>query len=165
MTVSATAGGVPTGTVKVLRGFTTACTATLSHGTGTCSLKAKQLKKGSHALCALFVGDANHLSSASATATLKITYHPPGRSEQKRATPLCCTAWRGNKGPRDWRARVATRRRGSHDRACMRALCRRVDVACEDETSAILTSSRPPGTGTPARAGRGVESSGVFASR
>lgn len=73
MKVTAAAGGAPTGSVKVLQGFTTVCTATLSHGSWTCSLKAKQLKKGSHSVYALYGGDGNHLSSASKTVTLKIT--------------------------------------------------------------------------------------------
>ena len=70
---TATAGGAPTGTVGVYQGFTKLCSATLSLGKAHCSLKAGQLKKGSHAIYAYYSGNKNHLSSASKTATLKIT--------------------------------------------------------------------------------------------
>jgi serine protease len=73
MTATATAGGAPYGTVAVYQGFTKICSATLFHGKATCSLKAGQLKKGSHGVYGYFGGDKNHLSSASKTVTLKIT--------------------------------------------------------------------------------------------
>ena len=73
MKVATTAGGAPYGTVGVYQGFTKVCSATLSKGKATCSLKANQLKKGSHSLYGFFSGDKNHLYSSSKTVTLKIT--------------------------------------------------------------------------------------------
>jgi serine protease len=73
MKVSATAGGAPYGTVGVYQGFTKICSATLKFGKATCSLKAGQLKKGSHGVYGFFGGDKNHLNSSSKTVTLKIT--------------------------------------------------------------------------------------------
>jgi serine protease len=71
--VAATAGGGPYGSVGVYQGFNKVCTATLSKGKATCSLKAKELKKGSHAVYAYYGGDKNHSYSSSKTVTLKIT--------------------------------------------------------------------------------------------
>jgi serine protease len=71
--VTAAKGGTPSGKVGIYQGFTKVCGATLYKGKATCSLKAKELKKGSHTLYAYFGGDKNHLYSSSKTAKLKIT--------------------------------------------------------------------------------------------
>jgi serine protease len=71
--VTAAAGGTPYGSVGVYQGVAKVCTATLSKGKATCSLKAKELKKGSHTLYGYYGGDKNHLYSESKTVKLKIT--------------------------------------------------------------------------------------------
>jgi hypothetical protein len=67
------AGSVyPTGRVQVRIGGTTLCTVTLSKGTGSCTLTARQLRAGTYAIIAVYLGDANYHSSQSAGKTLKV---------------------------------------------------------------------------------------------
>jgi hypothetical protein len=73
ITVSATLAGTPTGKAKIYSGLVVLCTATLVAGKGSCTLKAKELKKGTHKVYAYYLGDANHLTSAAAMKSLKLT--------------------------------------------------------------------------------------------
>jgi Bacterial Ig-like domain (group 3) len=73
VSVSHVGGVYPSGKVQVRRGGTTLCTITLSKGTGSCSLTARQLAAGSYTLGAVYLGDANYHSSSAATRPLKVT--------------------------------------------------------------------------------------------
>jgi hypothetical protein len=78
VTVSSAAGGTPTGTVTVTATppYTgvTACTVTLTAGTGSCMLPATLLAAGTYQLTATYNGDTTYAASASATtAALTVT--------------------------------------------------------------------------------------------
>lgn len=63
--VTAAHGGVPTGNVLVGFGKTIVCTIKLSHGAGSCTLSARQLKAGAPSLVANYPGDSAHFGSSS----------------------------------------------------------------------------------------------------
>ncbi len=69
--VTAAHAGVPTGSVLVGYGSTIVCTIKLSHGAGSCTLGARQLKAGTRQLSASYPGDKVHYGSGS--RTVKIT--------------------------------------------------------------------------------------------
>jgi hypothetical protein len=64
--------GTPGGTVKITSGSTAICTITLKSGKGSCTLKASQLKAGSHPLTASYQGSTDFTGS-SAKKTLTVT--------------------------------------------------------------------------------------------
>ena len=66
--VSRTDGAIPTGTVTFLDGAAAIGTATLN-ATGTATLTTSALVGGLHAISATYAGDANNLTSSSATVT------------------------------------------------------------------------------------------------
>jgi hypothetical protein len=70
--VTASGGGVPTGSVIVRSGATTICTITLAHGAGSCTLGPRQLKAGSRALSASYGGDKNDYAAGSAAKTIAV---------------------------------------------------------------------------------------------
>jgi hypothetical protein len=72
--VAVTATGVtPAGTVEVMSGTTTLCTATLTSGQASCALSGSQLPVGTHPVDAVYVpADANVGGSASTTKSLRI---------------------------------------------------------------------------------------------
>jgi hypothetical protein len=73
VTVRVTArGGVPTGSVIVQSGATTICTIALSHGAGSCTLGAHQLKAGSQPLIARYGGDKSDDGSSSTVQKIAI---------------------------------------------------------------------------------------------
>jgi hypothetical protein len=63
--VTAANGAVPTGNVLVGTGHTLLCTVKLSHGAGSCSLGARQLKVGTTPLGAIYRGDTTLKNSLS----------------------------------------------------------------------------------------------------
>jgi hypothetical protein len=62
----------PTGKAQVRIGSTTVCTVTLSKGAGSCTLTVKQLRAGTYAIIAVYLGDVNYHSSQSSRKTLKV---------------------------------------------------------------------------------------------
>jgi serine protease len=70
--VTATGGGIPTGTVKIYKGTTVLCTATLTLGSGHCSPTAKKLAKGTYLVSAKYGGDTSDLTSTSSKLSLKV---------------------------------------------------------------------------------------------
>jgi Bacterial Ig-like domain (group 3) len=73
VTVRVTASGrVPTGSVIVRSGATTICTIALSHGAGSCTLGAHQLKAGSRPLIARYGGDKSDDGSSSTVQKIVI---------------------------------------------------------------------------------------------
>jgi hypothetical protein len=71
--VTASGGETPTGRVLVRNGTTTICTITLSHGSGSCTLSARQLKAGSRPLSAVYGGDKADYGSTSAAKNMAVT--------------------------------------------------------------------------------------------
>jgi sugar lactone lactonase YvrE len=67
---TSTTSGVPTGSVTLLDGATTLSTLTLASGAATYTTSSLTL--GAHSLSANYLGDANFLSSSSATAELAV---------------------------------------------------------------------------------------------
>jgi hypothetical protein len=63
--VTAANGAVPAGNVLVGTGHTLLCTAKLSHGAGSCTLGARQLKVGTTALGAIYRGTSTLQNSTS----------------------------------------------------------------------------------------------------
>ncbi|HUN36816.1 MAG TPA: Ig-like domain-containing protein [Trebonia sp.] len=63
VSVNSPAGGTPTGTITILTGGTTLCTATLASGSASCTLSATQLQAGSYPLTVSYSGDGNYLPS------------------------------------------------------------------------------------------------------
>ncbi|HEX3964097.1 MAG TPA: Ig-like domain-containing protein [Trebonia sp.] len=70
--VTASGGGVPTGSVIVRSGATTICTIALSHGAGSCTLGARQLTAGSWPLIASYGGDKPDNASSSTVKKIAI---------------------------------------------------------------------------------------------
>jgi hypothetical protein len=75
VTVTSSAG-TPTGTVKVLSGTATVCTATLVSGSGTCNLGATSLPAGTAHLTASYSGDPSNRVSTSAAVTVTVAPQP-----------------------------------------------------------------------------------------
>ena len=71
--VGSKAGGTPDGQVMVTAGSTKVCVITLTSGTGSCKLSARQLSLGTHRLSAAYSGAAEFLPSASAAKVLRVT--------------------------------------------------------------------------------------------
>ena len=64
--------GTPAGKVTVKAGSAVLCVVALKAGKGTCSLKAKQLKAGTHHLTASYPGAAGFTGSVTAAKTLTV---------------------------------------------------------------------------------------------
>jgi hypothetical protein len=64
------------GAVAVKSGTKKLCTATLSNGTGSCTLAATALKPGSSLLTAVYTATAHFGASTSSPATLTVTKDP-----------------------------------------------------------------------------------------
>lgn len=71
-TVTAPAGGTPGGKVTITADRAAVCVITLQSGTGSCTLAAKKLRPGSHAMAASYHGGKGYARSASAPATLTV---------------------------------------------------------------------------------------------
>jgi hypothetical protein len=54
--ISASVGGIPTGTVTIKIKSTVLCTIRLANGTGSCTLSARRLNPGSYSLTASYGG-------------------------------------------------------------------------------------------------------------
>jgi hypothetical protein len=63
---------MPTGTVTVKASSTTLCAITLTTGSGSCKLSAKELAAGTYYLVATYGGSADFGRSASAKETLTV---------------------------------------------------------------------------------------------
>ncbi len=72
VTVKPQYAGTPGGTVKIASGAIPVCATTVKSGKGSCTLKASQLKSGSHPLTATYLGNAGFKGS-SAKKTLTVT--------------------------------------------------------------------------------------------
>jgi hypothetical protein len=72
VTVGPQFAGTPGGTVKITSGTTVIAVITLKSGHGSCTLKASQLKAGSHPLTATYQGNGD-FGASSAKKTLTIT--------------------------------------------------------------------------------------------
>jgi hypothetical protein len=99
-TVSAPAGGTPTGAVTVTGpGGGTLCTITLTGGTGSCPLTATQLPAGADALTAAYTGDPTHLpaggtdtvSVAQAATVTRLAFTPGSIAFSGAGTTLTVT--------------------------------------------------------------------------
>jgi hypothetical protein len=65
--------GPATGSVTVSAGATVLCRITLTSGSGSCKLGARQLAPGTHGVVAKYAGATYFASATSASKTLKIT--------------------------------------------------------------------------------------------
>jgi hypothetical protein len=73
-TITPAASGTPTGFVTVKAGSTAVCTIILANATGTCSLTASQLARGTYQITATYNGDTTYASSTSSPPqTLTVT--------------------------------------------------------------------------------------------
>ena len=70
--VTSPLGGTPSGTVTIKVKSTVLCTIHLVKGTGSCTLSAKRLAKGTYSLTASY-GGATYYATSSVTKTLKVT--------------------------------------------------------------------------------------------
>jgi Bacterial Ig-like domain (group 3) len=70
--VSPEYSGTPGGKVAVTAGRATVCTITLSSGKGGCTVPARKLHVGSHALVAVYRGNSDFTGSTSPKKTLKV---------------------------------------------------------------------------------------------
>jgi len=73
VTVRARFSGTPAGKVTIRTGATRICVITLAKGKGTCTLTARQLRPGKHALTATYPGTVPYAGSASPKKTLTVT--------------------------------------------------------------------------------------------
>jgi hypothetical protein len=73
VTVKPGFSGTPAGKVTVKTGTTRICVITLVKGKGTCTLTARQLRPGKHALTATYPGTAPYARSSSPKKTLTVT--------------------------------------------------------------------------------------------
>ncbi len=72
-TTAAGGGVIPTGTVTVKAGAKMLCTASLSNGTGNCSMGATTEKPGVYSITAKYTGTPRFASSTSGSSTLEVT--------------------------------------------------------------------------------------------
>jgi hypothetical protein len=70
--VTSPLGGIPSGTVTIKVSSTVVCTIPLVKGTGSCTLSAKRLAKGTYSLTAAY-GGATYYAGSSVIKTLKVT--------------------------------------------------------------------------------------------
>lgn len=77
--VSPQFSGNPSGNVSIVSGTTTLCSATISNGSGSCSMppsSATLLAAGNHAVTATYMGSPDFSPSASAPTTMTVSKSP-----------------------------------------------------------------------------------------